>query len=256
MKILIITDIHYGEDTNYPHHGGSEYVNCFGSEFESYVPKLQNMIREHDLVINLGDLIHETNTPEDAVEYKKAIGFLQAGKPLKSVAGNHDRNTFSQQEFAELIGEKKLYYSFDLGGYHHVILEGFREARNQPYYILPDQVAWFTKDLEDAAFPTLIYCHYPLDEQDFSSNYYFKGRENMAIISNQKEVRELLESSHKVLAVFSGHTHIYNKNMVNGIPYITVPSFTENDGNRKPKAECLSVTLEKNEVEFKIFKIS
>jgi len=36
MEILIITDIHYGEDTNNLKAGGKDYINSFGSSFENY----------------------------------------------------------------------------------------------------------------------------------------------------------------------------------------------------------------------------
>jgi predicted MPP superfamily phosphohydrolase len=114
MKILLITDIHYGEDTNTPHIGGEKYINSFGSQFEKFLLGIKKLVAEHDLVINLGDLIRNLNNEQDFTRYKKAMKLLDMGKPVGHVMGNHDFSFIPRSRLAEFIGRDKSYYSFDL----------------------------------------------------------------------------------------------------------------------------------------------
>ena len=248
MKILIITDIHYGEDTNYPGQNGENYINSFGSQFENFLPKIHSLINEHDLVINLGDLIHDTTAESDVIEYKKAMELFGHEKPIKHVFGNHDLNNLSRDQLAEITGEEKSYYSFDLGRCHHIVLCGFRNSRAELVKIDEEQIAWLQQDLDKTNLSTIVYCHYPLDEQSTVNNYYFKDRPERAFIENRVIIRSVIESSKKVLAVFNGHLHFFNQEAIHGILYVTAPAFTENNGKHEPQAECLSVSLEDSNV--------
>jgi len=255
MKILIITDIHYGENTNYPKLIDKDYVNSFGSQFEKYLPKIKALIKEHDLTINLGDLIKETNTESNLIQYKKAIEFFGKEKPIKHVIGNHELRTLSRNQITEIIGENKPYYSFDLNNYHHIILDSFGNSIEEQVKIYKEQLDWLQKDLKNTNLLTLIYCHYTLDNQSIDSNYYFKGKPQKVFIENKEEVRKVFEDSEKVIAVFGGHLHFFHQESINGIKYITAPAFTENDGNNRPKAECLSIGLEGREIITTVIKI-
>ena len=256
MKIFLITDIHHGKNSNYPNLRGLEYVNVFGEQFEKLIPTLTNEMDSCDLVINLGDFIHDENPDKDIETYKEAMVLLSPKVPTKHVAGNHDLRNLSKETFASLIGEEKSYYSFDLGDIHHIVLDGNMTEPRGPYYISEEQLLWLKEDLEKTQFKTIVYCHHPLDNQSMEENYYFKERPERASVNNKFFVRNILRNSEKVLAVFSGHTHFYCKQEIDGIPYFTIPSFTENDGDHKPKAEYGIATIENEMVELEIKKVN
>jgi hypothetical protein len=65
-------------------------------------------------------------------------------------------------------------------------------------------------------------------------------------LQNRKIVREILEKSKKVKAFFSGHIHFYNKEIIKDIEYISIPSFSENDGEGKPNHLLAIITIETN----------
>jgi len=253
MKILFISDIHYGKDTNY---SGEDYINSFGSQFENFSEKIRSLILEHDLTINLGDLIYNINQENDLILFKKAISLLGKNKPIKHVLGNHDFRNLNKAQLIKIIGEIKTYYSFDFGNYHHIVLDSFQNSKIWAGGIDNKQILWLKEDLDKTNLSALIYSHYPLDNQSLDDNYYFKNKPQRAFCENKEEVRSILESSNKVLAVFSGHLHFYNQETINGILYTTVPSFSENDGQGKPKAECLSVDLENNKISILIKKLN
>lgn len=244
MKIFLITDIHYGLNANYPKIGGEDYVNSFGVEFDSFVPQLQELISQHDLVINLGDTIQDIDEKKDLENYQTVLKHLGTNIPVKNAVGNHDGRYLSNAELCGLLGESKLYYSFDMGGFHHVILYAYRFEHPGPYHIDAEQVEWLKSDLEVNKLPNLVYCHFPLDDQDLSSNYYFAGKEDRVFPDNKLEIRKILESSGRINGVFSGHTHFPSEQVINGITYRTIPSFSENDGLGKPGSYYASLDTE------------
>ena len=109
MKIFLITDIHYGEDTNYPNIGGENYVNSFGAQAETLLMPLRTEMEKADLIIDLGDLIHTEGHDEDVLNYKKALIILTCGKPVKHVRGNHDMINISAEEWESMVGENKIF---------------------------------------------------------------------------------------------------------------------------------------------------
>ena len=257
MKILLITDIHYGANTNYPHFKGEDYINVYGEEFENLIQRLHSKMKKCDLVINLGDFIHDENAEKDIDAYKKAMKLITNGTPVKHVLGNHDIRNITRENWCQLVGEQKSYYSFNMGEYHHVVLDGNRNRLDPNSILLIDdeQLKWLANDIANTNLLVIVYDHFPLYNQNLEDNIYFKDIPERAIVSNWREIQEVFEKSKKVLAVFSGHTHFFGEEIINGIHYLTVPSFTENDGTHKPQAKYAIASLSREKVNIEIKKI-
>lgn len=255
MKIFLITDIHYGKDINYPRLVGEDYVNLFGSKISGLSAKLIPEMEKCDLVINLGDFICNENQEKDIETYKNALLFTSSKIPTKYVPGNHDLLNITREKWSELIGENNSYYSFDAGGYHHIVLDGTRTEPRGPHYVGDEQLKWLEDDLAKTSLNSIVYCHYPLDNQNMENNYYFKDKPENGSLSNRYFVRRILERSGKVLVVFGGHTHFYNQQIMKGIMYCTVPSFSENNGANEPKLEYVIATLTDNHITTEVKKI-
>lgn len=256
MRIFLITDIHHGRDSNYPTLGGTEYINVFGESFRSLFESLRPEVETGDLVVNLGDLIHDIDPETDLQTYQEAVSILQTKTLTKHVVGNHDVRNLSREQWCQLAGVQQTYYSFDLGGYHHVVLDGAQREMRGPFYLDEAQLEWLEQDLAQTELKTLVYCHFPLDNQNFDDNYYFKDHPERGSASNKRFVRKIFEKSGKVLAVFSGHTHFFSDQIMEGIRYVTVPSFTENDSNHRPKAEYAIVEASDDKTQVTIKKAS
>jgi alkaline phosphatase len=168
--------------------------------------------------------------------------------PEFHVLGNHDSWDISREDWARLVGVPKSYYAFDLGGYRHVVLDSNRVGRSGPGVVPPEQLDWLRRTLGASEFPVVVYSHYPVDDQSMEGNCYFQNRPEKAFVSNREEVRAILENSGKVLAVFSGHTHFGSDREIVGIRYVTVPSFSENDGKNRPSGKFAVATLKDRNV--------
>ena len=193
-------------------HDGADRLGAFISEMTAAQP---------DFIIELGDF-----SPPD----EQAAGFFDIWRafpgPAYHVIGNHEPD--GGYTSAEVLGMRNMdrsYYSFDLRGFHFIVLDGNdrKSPDSRPYfrYIGPGQAEWLKKDLQDAVYPTVIFSHQGL--------YSPEGAEQSGI-ENEAEIRSILEQhsqlhpSRRVLACFNGHTHFDHATAINGIWYITLTS--------------------------------
>ncbi len=255
MKVFLITDIHHGDNTNYKHLQGEDYINIFGEEFKDASLRIIDQMNQCDLVVNLGDLIHDEEKERDVATYSEAISFFKTNTKVEHVIGNHDLRNLTIEDIGRIIGRNREYVSFDQAEYHHIILGGTRKEPRGPNYIEEEQLQWLENDLNNANLPTIVYCHYPLDNQDFSENYYFKNRPDGGSIANRGFVRPILEKSGKVIAVFNGHTHFFHEEIIKDITYTTIPSFSENNGEGRPNHKFSVVEIENTTIKTSIIGI-
>ena len=258
MKIALVADMHYGKDINYPNYKGVDYVNNLGKTLKDKGQEVSEHLKKYDLVVNLGDVFANQTHENDRENFREALKFLgDLGRPVIHVIGNHESHRITHAELAEDIGQAHTYYSLDAGGFHHVVLHTVRESESSanPYLVGDEQMKWLAEDLKETALKTLVYVHVPIDEQSLADNYYFSEHPERGLVENRKEIRAVLEAQGNVLAVFSGHLHFYHMETINGIPYITVPSISENDGAGKPFMQYLSVALEGEKISFETVKI-
>ena len=80
------------------------------------------------------------------------------------------------------------------------------------------EVEWLKADLAATDKKTVVFVHQRLDPAGTYS------------VRNAAEVRRVLEESHKVLAVFQGHSHENHHALVNGIHYCTLVGMVEGTG--------------------------
>lgn len=261
MKIFLITDIHYWEDINYPQHRddidwpyqfNNDYINSF---WDALIQNKNSIYKETelcDLVINLGDLISNKNSEIDIQKYIEAVSILSYNKPLKHVLGNHDAYNISREMWSNTIKETKCYYDFDLFWYHHIVLDWNNNELKGPGIISDEQRIWLIENLEKTDLPTIIYIHHPIDEQARDESYYFINRPQNASVNNRSEIRNVLEKSGKVCAVFSWHTHFFSEQKIWNINYITIPSFSENNWNHKPNLKYWIAEIDDKNIQISI----
>jgi alkaline phosphatase len=224
VRIGMVTDLHYADKPP----AGSRYyretltkIAAAGEQFQQDQP---------DFVVELGDLIDSAESVDVEKKYLARIHREMAALPGDKhyVLGNHCVAALTKDEFLAGVGQQKPHYSFDAGGFHFVILDACFRSDGQPYgrgnakwtdaNIPAEQVEWLRADLQGATGKTIVFAHQRLDVQN---NYGVK---------NAGQVRQVLEDSGKVLAVFQGHSHKNDLKEIGGIHYCTLVAMIEGTG--------------------------
>ena len=179
-----------------------------------------------DFVMQLGDFCCRSfdEKPETETETAKFLSIWNSfSGPRYHVCGNHDIDDgFTWQETMAFWGQEEQYYSFDMGGYHFVILDGNEKSGNSapgyPRYIGNVQAKWLEDDLAATRLDTFVFSHQSLENPDGVEN-----REQIRVILEQSNQRS---DSANVVACFSGHHHIDYHTVINGINYIQINSMS------------------------------
>jgi predicted phosphodiesterase len=144
--------------------------------------------------------------------------------PRRHVLGNHDaEDGFTRQQTMDWWGMERRYYSFDVHGWHFIVLDG-NDPNPRPWsgynrYVAADQLAWLKEDLTSTANPTLIYCHQSLE----------KAKNGLA---NGPQLRQVLEQHNQdvgrtqVFACLSGHHHTDYVKTIADIHYLQINSMS------------------------------
>jgi alkaline phosphatase len=134
----------------------------------------------------------------------------------------------TKEEFLAGVERERSYYSFDRGGFHFIILDACFRSDGQPYgrknshwtdaNVPPAELEWLQTDLKATDKQTMVFAHQRLD---VSGNH---------AVRNAPQIREALEASGKVLAVFQGHSHQNDYQEIAGIHYTTLVAMVEGAG--------------------------
>lgn len=218
-RICFFADVQYAP---VPPHNGRMYDQ--GRERLSRV--LEAVKDDVDGYVNLGDFI---NGEEAEASYAAMMqlcdryGVDASGRsiPFIHVPGNHDGFALPNESLCS-----SGFSVHKLDGVHFIVLDGNYDWDSQPYggtpgdwtkaWIPQEQLAALQHELKTCT-SAVILCHYVLDPR--ANTLYSPG--------NADDVRQILEASGKVQAVFQGHYHEGFEQVVNGIPYHTIPAVCE-----------------------------
>lgn len=167
-----------------------------------------------ELVMHVGDHISGETSNADFLgqmwdEYFDVTAMWKM--PVYHAAGNHDIwSPLSEKVYKERFGQP-LYYSFDRGGCHFIVLNS--EELGRASTITGDQLAWLKNDLaaNKSGGPVFVFLHKPL-WVDYDWQTYLPNAWN-------RDVHPFLRQ-YGVTAVFAGHDHRYAKSEKDGIRYI------------------------------------
>ena len=191
---------------------------------------LREQTADCDLYINLGDSINGTGTSEvDQTVYRDYMRFWE-GCPVVHLPGNHDAYYLAPALLDGFCPEPGMGCSraFDRGGVRFLALDANFHKDGRPYGGIPGdwtdsalpakQLAWLEKQLASCE-SAVILIHQNLDDRAWGKDGH--------VVQNAAQVRQVLEQSGKVRAVFQGHYHKGLTQVLNGIPYYTLPALCE-----------------------------
>ena len=228
IRFGLVTDPHFAE---------ADPPGKSNRFFRHSVEKLEDAIslfneENVDFLIENGDFKDQDADPEkeNTLRYLRVIEKVFSGfkGPRYHVLGNHDMDSISKKNFLENIENTGIpkedsYYSFDQKGFHFVVLDAnfTKDGRNYNNgrfdwtnsNIKRKQLKWLKDDLANTDKPAIVFVHQRLDTP--YANY------KILCIANADEIRQILEESGKVAAVFQGHDHEGDHSNINGIHYFT-----------------------------------
>ncbi len=222
-----------------PHYANRQYSTRYCSESLDKIAECVELMNKQEVnfLVELGDFKDQDEPPVEA----NTITYLQAVEAALQrftgstyhVLGNHDMDSLSKAQFLANVENTGIapdasYYSFDLNGLHFVVLDANFTSDGTAYdhgnfswtdAIIPSaELDWLRKDLASANGPVIVFTHQLLDG---TGSYY---------VGNAANVRQILEASGKVLAVFQGHHHSGAYNQLRGIHYYTLKAVVEGSG--------------------------
>jgi 3',5'-cyclic AMP phosphodiesterase CpdA len=227
LTIGIVTDLHFGPEARF---GGKlrKLTHEAAALTREFVRSMNEEVKP-DLVVNLGDDIEDESREADLARYGECQAILRtATAPLVNVAGNHDLIHMNREDLSHFWQRSgPLYYSFDQGGWHFVVLHTI-ERQDVEIRVPETQLDWLRADLKAGSGNTLVLMHHSASDQDVEDSRWWPGRAHLALVKERAELRSILEASGRVRAVINGHLHWNHLDVVAGIPYVTVQSLIEN----------------------------
>jgi len=153
-------------------------------------------------VIHTGDFVCDESEWD---EFFAAAGPVLRNTTLVPVAGNHDG---SAEAFSAIFGLPPC-YSFDAGSLHVTVLD----SNDRAWADMERQTAWLEEDLASPMPRKIVAFHHP----PFSSDRKHPGGD----LAIRAEWSDIL-SQNGVDAVFSAHTHAYERYRAGGTEYFVV----------------------------------
>lgn len=224
LRVALVTDLHYADKAPAGTRHYRETLDKFAEaahEFHRQKPAF---------IVELGDLIDAADSVDVERQYLATINraFAAVSADRHYVLGNHCVDTLTKEEFLGAVGQDRSFYSFDRAGTHFVVLDSCFRSDGQPYgrrnfqwtdaNIPAAELEWLEADLRASDTPVVVFAHQRLDVD---------GNHG---VRNNAAVRNVLESSRKVLAVFQGHSHANDLVEIGGIHYCTLAAMVEGSG--------------------------
>ncbi len=219
-------------------------------EHEAFVQDFVHAMCEWrpDFVIDLGDFACQCHGVPDEELHDCQLArlqhwwatYCQVPGPAYIVMGNHDvREDITKAEFLAVTQMPGRYYSFDVKGYHFIVLDGnqystdkerqSRDGVGGSYTIDEAQLAWLSQDLAaNRDNIKVVFCHEELHHTPPQGSgeggdvpFPPVGKEG-TYVGNGWQVREILAADGNVVACFFGHKHRSRWTVYGGVNYITL----------------------------------
>ena len=231
VRFGIVTDCHYADANP----AGTRFYRESLWKLAECVAKMN--AERVDFLIELGDFKDQDRPPVESKTLAHLQGveavFQEFSGPRYHVLGNHDMDSISKRQFLSHVENTGIdpgrsYYSFDVRGLHCIVLDANYKDDGSDYdhgnfdwtdaNIPTQELDWLRRDLAASRCPVVVFIHQLLDG---TGSVYVK---------NASAVREILERSGKVLAVFQGHHHKGAYSCIGGIHYYTLKAVVEGHG--------------------------
>ncbi|MFB6172867.1 MAG: metallophosphoesterase [Haloarculaceae archaeon] len=191
----------------------------------------------------LGDLIEDDDPAADERNVERVLDALAPLDP-RYLAGNHDVEHFSAEEFAALVGGD-LWGHESIAGTDLVYLDtsaaALPRARSE---VSEEQLAMLGRVLAESE-ETLVFAHHPVHYRDLSANPWFGEKPELAFCASKVWIQRVFDEHGGVLATFNGHVHENCHATYRGVDHFTVSAVNkERPDSEGPTGTHALVTLD------------
>jgi 3',5'-cyclic AMP phosphodiesterase CpdA len=167
--------------------------------FEEIIDEIK--LLDPDFVMCVGDLIegYDTDTTVMYAQWDSILATIET-LPCKFyfAPGNHELQNETDRAIYEEKTSFKLYYSFNYGNSHFIILDNSMTYWTPPQEMGTEQLTWLEKDLEKHKQMDNIFVFYHIP------TYIY------ALSENRTDTLAQIFEKYGVDAVFTGHHHEYS----------------------------------------------
>lgn len=213
-----ISDTHLGPTAEYAIRG-HQALTCA----RRMVEIINTLPQRPDFVIHTGDVVTD---PSPQAYRLAAETFAELTVPIYYVCGNHDtqhdiRRYLPMGQYNNASNEPAfLSYTFDVKGYHFLVLDACGPAEIEPQGLLADsQLELLAHEASEDGPPLVVYVHFPV--HPLNSIWM---DQNMLIQNGQELHQTLLPARNRLRGVFHGHVHQHMQTTRDGIIYSSVAS--------------------------------
>ena len=221
MIIAQISDTHIALDT--------PDANRRIGDFERTIADINALVPAPDVILHTGDIVH--NGRQD--EYAEAVRILEKARaPVYVIPGNKDdrvdlRAAFSPRGYLK-PGSGFVEYAVDDYPVRLIAVDTLNTHSNKGDFC-PERARRFAELVDaDTTKPVAAFAHHPPFEVPVGPDAL-----NFETPEMMERLRQALQHSGRVVAVFSGHVHRGTAGQVGSIPVVVVP--------------CVATTLRKGE---------
>ena len=220
---------------------------------EGMASALRHMMNLNDppqMILNGGDLpmdVAATPRERSAMLWKLFKSILAdnvpADIPVHHAIGNHDiwgrdkeacgargdEPIYGKKWFLQELGYSSTYYSFDMAGWHFIVLDSFDldvEGKEYTSRIVGDQLDWLKSDLASNSLPTVVMTHVPIISAANFFDHSTQIDDQDILISRTRmhvdfaDLSALFRRHPNVKLCLSGHLHLLDRVEYDGITYI------------------------------------
>lgn len=231
FKIAVITDLHFGPDQGQKK--GSQAARIL-TEFSRWCAEMAP-----DVIVNLGDLIANTDREEDLQRIKECSrAFADFGQKVEHIMGNHDeKHEIAVEDWEIEFGSPfRSRFRDDIHPNYRIIFfsptfhGGKVRIAGTPLQLFDRELEFLESSL--ATNRDCVICtHAPLhrsiwDGSPYWSKVYDTDPKNVSDWKPAKRVRELLRES-RTCTVLSGHHHWDALHVYDDIAFIQINSATD-----------------------------
>jgi len=240
--IALLTDFHYGFPKD----------RDMGTYFEPVLNEMIDDINglEFNLVVGIGDYIQHQNREKDIERLQRISEQIsRIETDFYGIAGNHDVENLTAKHMTDNLNTENSspYFSVHIDNLKLIFLDTTHRNRDLDSiggFLGEEQREWLKAEVETNK-NTYVFSHHLLHNRNFSGNWYFDDKPELAISQDKRSFNDIIEGKN-VRGVFSAHIHETGLETHHNIPHVTNKAKDKHKPTEKFTKDMAKLQLRKN----------